>query len=418
MVLESHRIRTLPNGRDVRRRAVTRQSVKVSDLAREAGMDLDEALVTLWDAGLGELDGPASLIPKKDVSLARRSLGLVGAREQQSVEYWIRVSGLEREELSERLAVVGVHLPPAARRIPKGSLRRLRSLFEERILEAEPHRVGQEELAPLVWETVGSTPVARYLTEEEIEQIHVLLEKDFATSGDPISPPGVKERGLLSSAAHRAQTSMGGDLKYETAEMAGAALFHSVVLNHAFFNGNKRTGLVALIAFLNAHKLVFTCTRDELFKLTLRVAAHGLVPMSADQLADREVIEIARWIRSHTRTLEFHERPMQWFKLRRRLRELGCDSEPASGRGNRLNIYRVIEERSFLGLRAKTRTLRCQVGWSGDGTEAPKNLIHKIRTDLRLDDAHGFDSRAFYEDARIDDFITEYRDILQRLSRL
>ena len=331
-------------------------------------MDLDEALVTLWDAGLDYLKGPTSVIQKRDAVLARRSLGLQNQREQHLVDYWMMVSGLDRESLSMRLLEVGVTLPASSRKIPKGSLRRFRALFGTGVEPSDTVNDGKTQLTPFQWETVGSTPVIRYLTESELLGIHEALEKDFADSGDPISPPGLKEPSLLSSAAHRPQTSMGGQMKYETAEMAAAALFHSVVLNHAFYNGNKRTGLVALIAFLNEHKLTFTCSRDELFRLTLRVAAHGMVQMDADQLADREVMEISRWIRRNTRILEYHERPMQWRKLRRRLRELGVESEPASGRGNRLNLERAVSQKSLLGLRTRTQLLKTQVGWSGDGT--------------------------------------------------
>src|SRR5258708_1626270 len=71
--------------------------------------------------------------------------------------------------------------------------------------------------------------------------IHNQLVRDFAESGDPIDPPGIRDRGeLLESALSRPQTSIGTTLKYPTIEMAAAALLHALVHNHPFHNGNKR----------------------------------------------------------------------------------------------------------------------------------------------------------------------------------
>jgi hypothetical protein len=100
----------------------------VGELAREADVDLDEALVTLWDAGIDQLGSANDLIPARQVAAARSALGLVGPREQLNVQYWIDASGLTLSELSERMRSVGVKLDPSTRRIPKNSLRRFRSL--------------------------------------------------------------------------------------------------------------------------------------------------------------------------------------------------------------------------------------------------------------------------------------------------
>lgn len=396
---------------------MARSYVKLHTLAKEADVDLDEALVALWDAGLDYLDDEHPVVRPRDVRRARTALGLEDSKAQLNVEYWVARSGLSRDELTARVAEVGVSLSPRARRIPKNSLRRFRSLFGHQPglvsgTPAEPIR-----LPPLEWETIGNCPVTVYLTEDDIKCIHDALVEDFMDSSDPISPAGVRDRSLLSSAAQRPQTSLGEHLKYPTAEMAAAALFHSVVLNHAFFNGNKRTGLVALLAMLDANGLVLTCSQEELFKFTIRVAQHAIIPANADQIADREVLHISRWVKANCRPITRGERPMKWHKLKAKLREFGCDYSPAPGVGNRLNIWRSIPRQRLPRLRSP-KELRTQVAWAGDGTEADRNTIHKIRTDLQLDDAHDIDSTAFYEGATIDAFIIDYRRILRRLARL
>lgn len=393
----------------------------VATLAAESESDLDEVLVTLWDAGIEYPNDQYTLIKTADVRRAKASLGLDDIKAQTSVDYWLERSGLGRSELCQRLAELDITLGPDARRIPKNSLRRLRSMFGDRPTVRAQEQAGARPptpLPPFLWETVGNCPIRRYLTTEQIAAIHHALVEDFQNSGDPIDPPGLRAPDLLSSAAHRPQTSLGDYLKYPTAEMASAALFHSVVLNHAFFNGNKRTGLVALMAMLDENDLVLTCTEEDLFKFTLKVAAHGLVPAHADQIADRETNEISRWIKSNVRQINRGERPMKWHKLKSKLRDFKCEFEPAGGVGNRINIWRPVERKRMLGLRSRTDVLRTQVAWSGDGTEADRNTIHKIRADLELDDAHDVDSTLFYEGAEIDAFIVDYRRILRRLAKL
>ena len=234
---------------------------------------------------------------------------------------------------------------------------------------------------------------------------------------DPISPPGVKSPELVSSAVFRPQTAHGNHLKYPTGEMAAAALLHSVVQNHAFHNGNKRTGLVSMLAFLDRNNVIATCDQDDLFKFTLLVAQHGLVPLSCDQFADREVLKIADWIKANSRRVEKGERPIPWLRLRRILKKFDCEISPAS-KGSQLDIQRQVTRPSRLG-RKRTKRLKTHVAWGGDGTEVARNTINKIRTELELDEPHGIDSSAFYDGQALpDDFIQQYRTVLRRLARL
>jgi death-on-curing protein len=53
--------------------------------------------------------------------------------------------------------------------------------------------------------------------------------------------------------------------------MAAAYLFH-IVKNHAFEDGNKRTGVQAAIVFLDINGFRFDLTQDEVVMLGLDVA--------------------------------------------------------------------------------------------------------------------------------------------------
>ena len=117
-----------------------------------------------------------------------------------------------------------------------------------------------------------------FLSEGDVVDIHNALVAMFSTD-DPIEPPGVRDANLLGSAVARPRTGLGNVDKYETIDKKAAALFHSLVKNHAFHNGNKRTALVALIVFLGRNgKLLDEITDRELFDFVVSVAADTFPP--------------------------------------------------------------------------------------------------------------------------------------------
>lgn len=67
----------------------------------------------------------------------------------------------------------------------------------------------------------------------------------------------VRDLGLLESAAHRPMTSLFGDDAYPDLHTKAAALFESLVRNHALVDGNKRLAWATTFMFyrLNGHLL-------------------------------------------------------------------------------------------------------------------------------------------------------------------
>lgn len=79
----------------------------------------------------------------------------------------------------------------------------------------------------------------QFLSVEEAVAIHERLIQRFGGN------QGIRDKGLLESALFRPQTGYYIDI----AEMA-AALFESLLLNHAFFDGNKRVAFFVTDTFL------------------------------------------------------------------------------------------------------------------------------------------------------------------------
>lgn len=91
--------------------------------------------------------------------------------------------------------------------------------------------------------------------------VFLTLDEAIALHADQVERyggrPGIRDLGLLQSALGVPSATFEGRFLHEGLhEMAGAYLYH-VVRNHPFVDGNKRAGLVILLAFLglNSHWL-------------------------------------------------------------------------------------------------------------------------------------------------------------------
>jgi death-on-curing protein len=63
----------------------------------------------------------------------------------------------------------------------------------------------------------------------------------------------------------------------------------SLINNHTFVDGNKRTGIACAVLFLRQNVISFSAKNAELEKFTLRVAS-----------SDAGHPEITKWLRNHS----------------------------------------------------------------------------------------------------------------------
>src|SRR5882762_1613101 len=107
-----------------------------------------------------------------------------------------------------------------------------------------------------------------------VEYIHDELIAELWADSGTISAKGCRDFNLLESAVSRPfQTVFGGDA-YPTIFDKGAALFHSLVANHPFHDGNKRTAVTALYAFLLGNGHYFALSNDEAYSLAKATASY------------------------------------------------------------------------------------------------------------------------------------------------
>ncbi|MNQ96330.1 Toxin Doc [compost metagenome] len=85
-----------------------------------------------------------------------------------------------------------------------------------------------------------------FLSIEEVVSAHYFMMKRM----NDAAQAGVKDYALLASAVHRPQQSPFGEDAYPSLFDKGAVLLESLVKNHCFHNGNKRTAYLVTKSFL------------------------------------------------------------------------------------------------------------------------------------------------------------------------
>ncbi|HEY6041177.1 MAG TPA: type II toxin-antitoxin system death-on-curing family toxin [Anaerolineae bacterium] len=122
----------------------------------------------------------------------------------------------------------------------------------------------------------------RYLDLEQVLRIH---ERAVVQYGGSL---GVRDQGLLESALAAPQQTMFGQDLYPDLASKAAILNFSLVKNHPFVDGNKRTGLLGLLLFLNLNGSTLNGSNDDLYDFPIDLATSRL---------DKE--QAIEWIRRH-----------------------------------------------------------------------------------------------------------------------
>ncbi|HEX7542557.1 MAG TPA: type II toxin-antitoxin system death-on-curing family toxin [Patescibacteria group bacterium] len=101
---------------------------------------------------------------------------------------------------------------------------------------------------------------------------------------------GIRDLGLIQSAIARPQSSFGGDDLYPNVFDKAAALFHSLMFNHPFIDGNKRTTIVSTARFLSLNGFELDVSQEDFVAFLLLVANKHL-----------SIEKISKWIENHSK---------------------------------------------------------------------------------------------------------------------
>lgn len=119
----------------------------------------------------------------------------------------------------------------------------------------------------------------KYLSVKDVLLLHQIAIDKFGGSH------GLRDFGLLESAIMRPQTTFGGEDLYKTIFGKAAALLHSLLMNHQFVDGNKRTAMFSVMTFLELNGYEFIAEQNDVVDYALYI-----------ENSQPEIEEIAEWL--------------------------------------------------------------------------------------------------------------------------
>lgn len=123
----------------------------------------------------------------------------------------------------------------------------------------------------------------KYLTPEQVLFIHYRLIEE--TGGRH----GIRDLTLLQSALARPMATFDNNDLYPDLFAKAASLMHSLIKNHPFTDGNKRTAIAAASIFLLRNNYSLKASNKELERFTLKVASENV-----------ELQEMTYWFKRHS----------------------------------------------------------------------------------------------------------------------
>ncbi|SMG53865.1 death on curing protein [Marivirga sericea] len=122
------------------------------------------------------------------------------------------------------------------------------------------------------------------ISEEEVVEIHDILIDKFGGSR------GIRDKELLNSAVSRPYQTFDGKELYPSAIDKAAAILESIVKNHPFSDGNKRTGYVLARLLIMNDKLDIYADQDEKYDLVISVSK-----------GETDFAQIKDWLQKYSR---------------------------------------------------------------------------------------------------------------------
>ena len=126
-----------------------------------------------------------------------------------------------------------------------------------------------------------------YLSAEQILFIHARLIEETGGSHD------VRDLGILLSAIGRPQASFDDQDLYADLFSKAAALMESLIRNHPFIDGNKRTGVTAAGLFLRRNGYRLTANNADFVTITMKMAQ-----------SQGDLEELTAWFRENSQPIE------------------------------------------------------------------------------------------------------------------
>lgn len=108
------------------------------------------------------------------------------------------------------------------------------------------------------------------ISTEQVLVIHTIAIKQFGGSN------GVRDAEMLDSAIKRPFQTFGGEELYPSIIEKAAAIIESILMNHPFVDGNKRTGYILMKAMLLEKKITIIASQNDTYNFVIAVSTGNL----------------------------------------------------------------------------------------------------------------------------------------------
>jgi len=126
----------------------------------------------------------------------------------------------------------------------------------------------------------------KFLSLEEVLAIH---DRMLEVGG---GREGIHDFSLLHSAVERPKAQFGGKYLYSSIWLMAAAMLHSLVKNHSFEDGNKRTAYFSTMRFLRKNGHLLKVGEKDIIKFVVNIDV-GNTPLE----------EIASWLKKNSKEI-------------------------------------------------------------------------------------------------------------------
>ena len=104
------------------------------------------------------------------------------------------------------------------------------------------------------------------ISKEVVLKLHELSIIKYGGSN------GIRDEGLMESAIFRPYQTFGAEDLYPTGLEKAAAMAESIIINHPFIDGNKRTGFLAMLVILEENQFVINESNEVIYNFVIKIS--------------------------------------------------------------------------------------------------------------------------------------------------
>jgi len=260
-----------------------------------------------------------------------------------------------------------------------------------------------------------------YIGIHDVLDAHFLIADFFYLEGEGLGGVGPRDINLLHSALSRQAVGFGPHDKWNDKFSIAATLMYGLIMDHPFYDANKRTAFLSTLYYLHKMNRIPTISKKEFENFTVEIADRKLTnrrryrELIKSGSHDPEVEFIARFLRQNTRDVDKRQYTITFRDLEKILNRYGFEFE--NPRHNFIDLIKVTSKRKIFGGRQPVRSRIGKIGYHSHSVQVQKGDLRHVRKITGLTHKNGCDSQSFYYGlSDLQSMLAEYQEPLRSLA--